>query len=152
MYIINGQEYESYEDYCEEITAYIWCQSEVFDFGEGEVIMSESGGEHATYKFNILHYLNTFDNEEYVDWLYKAYKLSSYAKLEHEFDSYYYEKLNKKLHNKYNRNMDWRNKILFNAKYSRHKYIRYPYFTKFDTNGNEYLVHSNIKTKRIGLF
>lgn len=145
---INGEYYDSYNDWCEETLKYMQCQKESFDFGEGEMSMSDSGGEHATYKFSILHYLNSISDDDYASWYKEQFRNKLNAKLEVKFDELSSDKLSQKLHNRYDINMKYRARRTFNAKYKYHEYYRYPYYTKFDENGNEYLVYSNYTNKK----
>lgn len=149
MTIINGEHYDTYEQYCEEVLSYMKCQHESFDFGEGEMSMSSEGGEYSMYKFSILGYLNSFyDDYEFSNWWKYQQREEFNRIIESRFDELSDINAKHKLHNKYDRNMNWRSKRVFNAKYRFHTYYHYPYYTKFDEAGNEYLAYSNIPNSR----
>lgn len=137
----------NYEEYCEEILAYMRCQNESFDFGEGMMSMDD-GGEYGMYKFAILPYLNSFHETEFSKWWKTQQVKKLHRRIESKFDDLSNKKLNSKLNNNYDRNMKYRSMTAFNAKYNRHKFKDYPYITKFDNNGNEYVTRCNIDRKR----
>src|SRR5690606_34550995 len=108
MTIINGEQYDTYEQYCEEVLSYMYCQMESIDFGEGEMTMSSEGGEYAMYKFSILHYLNSLHDDNYKSWLKKQRIENLYKQLDDEYDVLGNEDLYHRLHNQYDKKMKYR--------------------------------------------
>lgn len=98
---------DTYEEYCEEILAYMRCQNESFDFGEGLIGMTD-GGEYGMYKIAILPYLNSFYETDFEIWR-KAKQVDKlHRRIEAGFDELSNDKLNQRLFNKYDRNMKWK--------------------------------------------
>ena len=149
--IINGEHYDSYEDWCEETLKYMQCQKESFDFGNGELTMSESGGEHATYKFSILHYLNSFhEDNEFQKWLKNQRQNEFNLKVESKFNELSDERIVRKLNNRYDINLQHLNKRKDDIRFRRFSGWgwRYPYYLKRDENGTEYVSYINKTEKR----
>lgn len=142
--IINGEYYESYEDWCEETLKYMQCQKESFDFGEGEIVMSETGGEYAMYKFSILYYLNSFHDDDYILWRKEQFRNKLNAKLEDKFDELSNNNLQQKLDNRYDTKMKYRKKQLKLVKEQFGKRLYVPFYNIKDENGNEYIQYANV--------
>lgn len=102
--IINGMKYESYEDYAEEILAYMSSQDESFKFSKEVLSMSNNSGEYYMYKMEILNYLNEEYDKEFNEWRKSEKEKRHNLKLENEFNKLSYEHIKRKLNNKYDKN------------------------------------------------
>lgn len=147
--IYDNSHCDIYEEFCEEIMAYMRCQDEPFNFGEGLMEMTD-GGEYGMYKIAILHYLNEpyYEKDKFIKkW--KAERVDVlHRNIEAKYDDLSNENLKRKQYNRYNTNIKWRKKRAYIAKYKRHSHGNYPYITKFDEDGNEYVTRCNINNKK----
>lgn len=132
----------TYEENCEEFISYMNCECETFDFGEG--LMKMETYERGMYKYQVLHYLNSFyyPDSEYEKYFRQIKQDCFDSKMELKFDELSSKQRYDKENNKYHRNMDIISRRLFNCKYSK-SHFRYPYQVKMDEDGNEYLSYKN---------
>ena len=134
---------DTYEEYCEEILAYMRCQNESFDFGEGLIGMTD-GGEYGMYKIAILPYLNSFYKGDEIDtWWSARLKDILNKRIEAKFDDLSNENLHQKLHNSYDINMKHRKRQYNVVKRTMTKRIYPPYYIDEDECGLEYVKSVN---------
>lgn len=148
----HGMKYESYEEYAEEILAYMKSGKESFRFGPKSNEMTEEEIEDSKQVTKILRYIKELNEEDYKHYQKGLEKYIFNLRLKRMHDSWVAGKFGQqgKRLNCHKKNMVFKMKRMktIKRKEFKGKGYSYPYYIKIDKNGKEYLAYDSKTFKR----